>query len=263
MSLERSRVAGAGADLGLSPNVLLVPYPSSRSQGSIPSKAEPFPRTQLHPKPTQTPRLTQYTPRLDYFVLGLHSSPTALTMTPLPPFSPSTPPSSISLNATANLVPSALKSRAEIGEGYLGNCRRRFLARGSQMETVQSPPPVANVPCLWVRVSWVREGVRRREGVARWGGGRSEERGGRVQGGGRDVHGVESESLDGVHGVDAVDDLAMALERVLLRLNLGCRIKELDRHSSLDRRRRIACTPPSAATPARERTERAYPDHSA
>lgn len=70
------------------------------------------------------------TPRPQAFALGLHSSPHSLMMIPFPFFSPLTPPSSASLNATASFVPVALNSRAEIGDGYLGNWRRRFLARG-------------------------------------------------------------------------------------------------------------------------------------
>lgn len=66
---------------------------------------------------------------------------------------PLTPPSSASLNATASLVPFELNSRAEMGDGYLGNWRRRFLASGSQIETVQSPPPVAKVPWLYGNAS--------------------------------------------------------------------------------------------------------------
>ena len=48
-----------------------------------------------------------------------------------------------------------------------------------------------------------------------------------------DLHGVERESLDRVDRVDALDDLSVALERVLLRLRARSGIEELDRDSAL------------------------------
>lgn len=50
--------------------------------------------------------------------------------------------------ATAMRAPSALKAIDETEPGNLGNCRIRFFAAGSQIETNASPPPVANVWCL-------------------------------------------------------------------------------------------------------------------
>lgn len=87
---------------------------------------------------------------LPYLTLGLTSSPHVRIQTPLPPVAlpPFAAPSSSSLNATASNVPSALNESAEIGAGYLGSWRSRFLATGSHSETVASPPPVANVPYL-------------------------------------------------------------------------------------------------------------------
>lgn len=59
---------------------------------------------------------------------------------------------------------------------------------------------------------------------------------------GWDEHGVEGEALDGVDGVDAFDDLAVALERVLLRLRRRGRVEELDGYSPFDRRRGVPCS---------------------
>lgn len=155
--------------------------PSEVCDAQVRIQTSPLPTAQNSPSELSSP--LAHLP-LNYFILGLHSSPHALTMTPFPFLSP--PPSSISLNATANLVPSALKSSAEIGEGYLGNWRSRFLARGSQMETVQSPPPVANVPCLGGGVSSCgmrgRKEARRTTMKARAGGRRGEGREERTRG---------------------------------------------------------------------------------
>jgi hypothetical protein len=48
----------------------------------------------------------------------------------------------------ASRSPLALKASDEIEAEYLGSCRKRFFAMGSQIETTLSPPPVANVPWL-------------------------------------------------------------------------------------------------------------------
>ncbi|KAI7965167.1 hypothetical protein MJO29_003265 [Puccinia striiformis f. sp. tritici] len=50
--------------------------------------------------------------------------------------------------AIANLLPSELNANEVIEPGYFGNCRSRFFAAESQIDTIPSPPPVANVPNL-------------------------------------------------------------------------------------------------------------------
>lgn len=82
------------------------------------------------------------------------------------------------------------------------------------METVQSPPPVAKVPCLRERRGLAVE-PKLSEGL-------------------RDPHWVEGESLNGVNGIDPIDNLSMTLEGVFLGLNFGCWVEELDGDSSFD-----------------------------
>ena len=54
-------------------------------------------------------------------------------------------------------------------------------------------------------------------------------------------HWVEGESLYWVDCVYAVDYLAVALECILLGLNFGCGVEELDSDAPLDRGRGVSC----------------------
>lgn len=56
-----------------------------------------------------------------------------------------------------------------------------------------------------------------------------------------DVHGVESERVDGPDVVFVSDVLTMALEGILLLLHLRRRIEIFNGYSPLNRARRISC----------------------
>lgn len=56
------------------------------------------------------------------------------------------------------------------------------------------------------------------------------------------LHWVEGEALYWVDGVDAVYDLAVALERILLSLHFGGGVEELDSNASLNRSCGVTCT---------------------
>lgn len=175
--------------------------------------------------------------------LGRTSSPHVRTQTPFPPpggitLPPSAPPSSSSLNATASCVPSQLNASAETGAGYFGSWRRRFLATGSHSETVPSPPPVAKVPQLaHVRTTSQLTEI---EFII------PEESARSCARATANSLRVESETLDRVHRVDAVNHLPVALERVLFRLDFGRRVEELDGDAAFDRGRDVACAPMKA-----------------
>lgn len=60
--------------------------------------------------------------------------------------------------ATARVAPSEEMAPADSGEGKRGYCLMRFLARGSQMERMASPPREANVAWLQERLEMWQEG---------------------------------------------------------------------------------------------------------
>jgi len=106
--------------------------------------------------------------------------------------------------------------------GYLGNWRTLFLFCPSQMLTIPSHPPVANVPCLSRPEEILETGrnlVYNQKGLL-W---------------------VEGDAVDGVDDFSFALLAAVALEGVLLALDLRGGIKVLHRHATLDGAQHIPC----------------------